>query len=104
MPIFTGNAAIGSRGIVKDHPAHQRNLYPNDPATPEQVVLSMTLGEVQELLAEVRMNSDFITAQKLKRLVRELGQFELAIEAIGGVACLGDQTRQPQSGDVRRAA
>tara|TARA_Y100000385_G_scaffold15266_1_gene15501 strand:- start:155 stop:502 length:348 start_codon:yes stop_codon:yes gene_type:complete len=104
VPVFNGNAGSESRGIVKDHAADQRNLNSESPATPEQVVLSMTLGEVQELLAEVSMSSDVITAQRLKRLVRELGQFELAIEAIGGPVCLGDQPTQPRSCDMRRAA
>ena len=89
---------------MKDHAYDQGILNPESPATPEQVVLSMTLGEVQELLAEVSMSSDVISAQRLKCLVRELGQFELAIEAIGGPVRLGEQPRQPHSGDERRAA
>lgn len=89
---------------MKDHAADQGNLNSESPATPEQVVLTMTLGEVQELLAELSMSSDVISAQRLKRLVRELGQFELAIEAIGGPVRLGQQPRQPKLGDERRAA
>ena len=103
-PFFEWDAAIKSRGIVKAHAADQGNLNPEYPATPEQVVLDMTLGEVQELLFDVRMSSDVITAQRLKLLVRELGSFELPIHAIGGPACLGDQSKQPLSGDIQRAA
>ncbi len=89
---------------MKNRAAEQGNLNPEYTATPEQVVLSMTLREVQELLSEVRMNSDVLTAQRLKRLVRELGHFELAIAAIGGPACLGDQPGNPRASDVQRAA
>ena len=89
---------------MKNHADDQRNANPELPATPEEVVLSMTLSEVQELLSQVRMNSDVITAQRLRRLVRELGQFELEIDAIGGPASLGDRSKVSASVDIRRAA
>jgi hypothetical protein len=89
---------------VKDHAADQGNLTPSHPATPEQVVSSMPVVEVQELLSDLGMHSDAINAQRLIRLVVELGKFELAIEAIGGPATLGDLSQQPEPGDVRRAA
>ena len=90
--------------IVKDYPVDQRHLAPGYPATPEEVVLQMSLAEVQELLADVRLTSDVMTAQRLQRLVRELGRFELAIDAIGGPAKLGNCPKKPQTSDVRRAA
>lgn len=89
---------------MKDHAADQDDLNPDYPVTPEQVVLSLTLGELQELLSEVRMNSDVITAQRLKRLVRKFRNFELAMEAIGGPAILAEQPRHFRSAEVRRAA
>ena len=89
---------------MKGHAADQGNLNPEHPATPEQVVLNMPLGEVQELLCDVGMSSDVITAQRLKRLVCELRSFDLAIHAIGGPVCLGAQSKQPPSVDIQRAA
>ena len=50
------------------------------------------------------MNSDVITAQRLKRLVRKFRNFELAMEAIGGPAFLAEQPRHFRSAEVRRAA
>ena len=89
---------------MKNHADDQRNANTELPATPEEVVLSMTLSQVQELLSQVRMSSDVITAQRLRRLVRELGQLELAIDAIGGPASLGDRCKVSASVDIRRAA
>ena len=88
---------------MKDHAADQENLKPYDPATPEQVVLNLTLGELQDLLAEVGLKSDAMTAQRLRHLVRELGNFERAMEAIGGPVLLG-QRKPSASADVRKVA
>jgi len=51
------------------------------PLTPEQVIAEMSYAEVQELLADLRLESSQAAALRLKRMVRELGQFEAAIEA-----------------------
>lgn len=102
-PHFQRHTCIEPRCIVKDHPADQRHWTREDPVTPEHVVLNMTLREIQELLSDVRMSSDVITAQRLRRLVRELGQFELAIDAIGEPASLGNVPAEPM-GAGRRVA
>ncbi len=52
--------------------------------TPEQVICAMCCDEVRELLTDLKMESTVEAAIRLKRLVRQLGRFEDAIEAFGG--------------------
>ena len=52
--------------------------------TPEEVVLAMSAGELQELLAALSMESTVTAAMRLRRLVLDLGSFESAIETMAG--------------------
>ncbi|MDA7873685.1 hypothetical protein OAF37_01620 [Rubripirellula sp.] len=88
---------------MEDQTANRAKSENVSAATPEQVVTCMSAGEVQELLFELGMNSDMVTAQRLKALILELGQFELAIAAIGGPASLGHASKTSNHGYLRRA-
>ena len=68
------------------------------PKTPEEVIGELSYREVQELLAEISMDSSLETAVRMKRLVQRLGRFEAAVEALGG------QARMTTRSDSRRAA
>ena len=57
-------------------------------STPEEVILRFSYPEIIELLADLGMNANFETAFRLKQLVRSSGDFEKAIEAIGGTASM----------------
>ena len=52
--------------------------------SPEEVILQMSYDEICELLSDLSMDSTLYSAIRLKRLVRERGQFELAIENLCG--------------------
>lgn len=56
--------------------------------TPEQVICQMSVTDLQELLEDLRMESSVATAIHLKRLVRELGNFEEAVDCIQGPAVM----------------
>ena len=58
--------------------------------TPEEVITEMSYEELQELLQDLSMESSLSAAVRLKRLVRDLGQFEEAIEALGGPPSMTD--------------
>jgi len=71
-------------------------------ATPEQVVASMSVAELRELLGDLGMQADAVNAQRLRTLVLELRNFETAIEAIGGPACMGKNLSRSSSSDPLR--
>jgi hypothetical protein len=52
--------------------------------SPEDVVLQMSYDDICELLSDLNMDSTLYSAIRLKRLVRERGRFELAIESLCG--------------------
>jgi len=52
--------------------------------TPEEVIGEMSTEELQELLEDLAMESSPAAAVRMKRLVRQLGHFESAVEALGG--------------------
>ena len=54
------------------------------PLTPEELICQMSKAELMELLEELGMESSATMADGIKRLVRELGTLEGAIEAVGG--------------------
>lgn len=56
--------------------------------TPEQVIGSMSIPEIQELLGDLSMPADAASSRQLKEFVSELGCFEAAIEALGGAATM----------------
>ena len=60
------------------------------PRTPEEVVGAMSYDELRELLADLRLDSTPASAVRMKRLVRELGCLEAAIEALGGPPSMRD--------------
>ena len=88
---------------MEDQAANRAKSENVSAATPEQVVTCMSAGEVQELLFEIGMNSDAVTAQRLQALILALGQFELAIAAIGGPASLGHASKTSSEEYLRRA-
>lgn len=53
-------------------------------STPEEVILGFSCAEIMELLTDLGMDANNETATRLKQLVRALGQFEQAMEVIGG--------------------
>ncbi|MEM8670229.1 MAG: hypothetical protein AAGG48_22070 [Planctomycetota bacterium] len=56
--------------------------------TPEQVIAAMTLEELQELLAAMRMDPSETAAKRLRTLVAEKRDFEVAIGIIAGPATM----------------
>ena len=52
------------------------------PLTPEQLVLQMSVAEVQELLAALAMDHALVTAERLKYLVEATSCLESAIEIL----------------------
>ncbi|MGI9471909.1 MAG: hypothetical protein ACR2NZ_10275 [Rubripirellula sp.] len=60
--------------------------------SPEQVIASLSIQELQELLGDLKLDAQPATALRLQRLVRELESFEAAMDVIAGPA------------DMRRAA
>jgi hypothetical protein len=89
---------------VEDQAANHSKAVQMRSDTPEQVVGSMSGGEIQELLSDLGMQADPGTAQRLRILVIELGNFELAIEAIGGPACMRALSKPVKPAPLRRAA
>ena len=51
--------------------------------TPEELIIQMTLGEVQELLDALGMNGSADSALQLKQLVDSTNCLETAIELLG---------------------
>jgi hypothetical protein len=58
--------------------------------TPEEVIIEMSYDELQELLEDLSMESTLAAAVQMKRLVRQCGQFEDAVEALGGPPSMRD--------------
>lgn len=56
--------------------------------SPEEVIASFSIPELQELLADLKMDASPLDACRLQQLVRELRSFESAVETIGGVATM----------------
>ena len=56
--------------------------------TPEEVICQMSIAELQELLSDLSMDASTTSARTLQRLVRELQDFEAAIETIAGPATM----------------
>ena len=73
-------------------------------ATPEQVVARMSVGEIQELLGDLGMQADAFNARRLRTLVLELRNFEMAIAAVGGPACMGTFSKPINPTLLRRVA
>ena len=55
-------------------------------STPEEVIQAFSCAEVMELLTDLGMDASLEAATKFKNLVHTLGDFESAIEVIGGPA------------------
>jgi hypothetical protein len=91
-------------GIVENQAAAQSNAGKVHSATPEQVVARMSVGEIQELLNDLGMQADAFNAQRLRTLVLELRNFEMAIAAVGGPASMGTLSKPIKPTPTRRVA
>ena len=56
----------------------------NQAATPELLIEHLTIDETVELLEDLGMNASVQSALALKRFTAQLGDFERAIDAMGG--------------------
>ena len=74
---------------MENQAGDQSNAGKVHSATPEQVVARMSVGEIQELLGDLGMQADAFNAQRLRTLVVELRNLEMAIAAVGGPAHMG---------------
>ena len=91
-------------GIVENQAADHSNAGNVHSATPEQVVARMSVGEIQELLGDLGMQADAFNARRLRTLVLELRNFEMAIAAVGGPACMGTLSKPISPTLLRRVA
>lgn len=58
------------------------SLSPEDQMTPEELIVQMSVDELQELLGEMGFDATAEVAEWIQQLVKQLGSLEAAIDVL----------------------